>query len=139
MDTNMVQSGLLSGGVTPASTAVPNAVLPGAGKIDIPTPKGSNGNTTTPQVSEQEQVAYDPDASEATRLENMQIATEAMFKDIYAVGDTRFAIYKDTSGQFVTRFTSLRDGKVSYIPEPDMMAYLERRGQQRKALLKIDV
>ena len=43
----------------------------------------------------------------------------------YAVSDKRFTIYKDATGQYITRFTNLRDGKVTYVPDQDMAAFLE--------------
>lgn len=132
MDTMMVQMGLPSAG-----SSVPDAVLPGMGKADgLPLKKLER--TTAEPKPVAEQVAYDAKQTDKTRYENMEKASQ-MFKDVYAVSDTRFSIYKDFTGQYVTRFTNLRDGSVSYIPEPDMMAYLERRGKARKALLKIDV
>lgn len=128
----MVQMGLPT-----TASSVPDAVLNGAGKANALPPKKLE-NTATDQNPVVEQVAYDANKSDETRYENMQQASQ-MFKDVFAVSDTKFSIYKDFKGQFVTRFTNLRDGSVSYIPEPDMMQYLERRGKARKALLKIDV
>lgn len=138
MDMNMVQLGTTPTG----GSSVPDTVLPGAGKTSsaLPPPPKKEASASLPKKAPaQEQVAFDPKVSEETRLENMTKATKAMFKDIFVVSDTKFAIYKDATGQFVTRFTNLRDGSVSYIPEPDMMQYLESRGKQRKALVKIDV
>src|SRR5689334_15953309 len=40
----------------------------------------------------------------------------ASLKDFYALGDTQFTIFKDASGQYITRYTSLRDGTVTYVP-----------------------
>lgn len=131
MDTNMVQTGLPTGG-----SFVPDAVLKGAGKAEMLPLDTVETKVSDPKPKEQ--VAYDASTSEQTRLENMKMAA-VMFKDVFAVSDTKFSIYKDFKGQFITRFTNLRDGSVSYIPEPDMMRYLEQRGQARKALLKIDV
>lgn len=131
MDTMMVQTGM------PTGSSVPDAVLPGMGKAEGLPLKQMERETAAPKPVA-EQVAYDAKQSDKTRYENMEKASQ-MFKDIYVVSDTRFSIYKDFTGQYVTRFTSLRDGKVTYIPEPDMMEYLDRRGKARKALLKIDV
>lgn len=55
-----------------------------------------------------------------------QIRQAAQMANTFVISDQRFTIYKDSTGQFVTRFTSLRDGKVTYIPEPDMLAWLNR-------------
>jgi hypothetical protein len=40
------------------------------------------------------------------------------FESTYAVSDTKFALYKDASGQLITRYVSLRDGSVTYLPAP---------------------
>ena len=132
MDTMMVQMGMPMGG-----SSVPESVpTSGVGKGEaLPLRKPEAKPQTKPA---EEQVAYDASSTDKTRYENMERASQ-MFKDIYVVSDTKFSIYKDFTGQFVTRFTNLRDGTVSYIPEPDMMRYLEQRGKARKALLKIDV
>ncbi|MCH2546198.1 MAG: hypothetical protein MK052_01110 [Alphaproteobacteria bacterium] len=133
MDTNMVQLGLPT-----TASSVPDAVLnTGAGKAEaLPLKKMEVAQAQPKPVKEQ--VAFDAGKSDETRFENMRQASQ-LFKDVFAVSDTKFSIYKDFKGQFVTRFTNLRDGSVSYIPEPDMMLYLEQRGKARKALLKIDV
>lgn len=134
METNMVQTGLPTGG-----SMVPDAVFPGAGKVDIPALPKTEAAQPTQKAQPKEQVAFDAAGSEQTRLENMQRASQLMYSEVFAVRDNKFSIYKDATGQFVTRFTNLRDGSVTYIPEPDMMAYLESRGRHRKALLNIDV
>jgi hypothetical protein len=36
------------------------------------------------------------------------------------LGDTEFAIFKDQSGQLITRFRNKVDGKVTYIPQPSL-------------------
>lgn len=132
MDTMMVQMGMPGSGAT-----VPESVLPGMGKTGEPLFKTTERNVTPPRPAT-EQVAYDAKGTDKARYENMKTASQ-LFKEVYAVSDTKFSIYKDFSGQFVTRFTNLRDGSVTYIPEPDMMQYLEHRGKARKALLRIDV
>ena len=43
------------------------------------------------------------------------------FKDTFAVRDTSFTIFKDQEGQYITRFTSLRDGSVTYVQEKDVL------------------
>ena len=40
------------------------------------------------------------------------------FAQTYAVSDQKFALYKDASGQMITRYVSLRDGSVTYMPAP---------------------
>ncbi len=62
---------------------------------------------------------FDPQVAEQQRLQTVQRLSQQV-ADIYVVSDRTFTIFKDVSGQYVTRFTSLRDGKVTYIPEPNL-------------------
>jgi hypothetical protein len=43
-----------------------------------------------------------------------QIASS--FKNTYAVSDKQFTIFKDATGKYITRYVSLRDGSVTYVP-----------------------
>ncbi len=58
------------------------------------------------------------------RLDDIQKTIEQpAFKEVYAVSDKTFTIFKDSSGQYITRYTSLRDGSVSYVPEPAILNF----------------
>jgi hypothetical protein len=48
------------------------------------------------------------------------------YKDVYAVSDTTFSLFKDGNGQIITRFTDLKSGEVVYIPELEMMQFIEK-------------
>ncbi len=63
--------------------------------------------------------AYDPQVAEQQRFQAIQRVAQEV-SDIFVVSDRTFTIFKDVSGQYITRFTSLRDGKVTYIPEPNL-------------------
>jgi hypothetical protein len=63
--------------------------------------------------------SYDAESSEMQRLQKVQRLSQQI-SDIFVVSDRTFTIFKDVSGQYITRFTSLRDGKVTYIPEPNL-------------------
>lgn len=76
--------------------------------------------------------------TDSKREDRVRTAAKHYFKDFYAVRDTSFSIYKDAGGQFITRFTNLRTGSVTYIPEPDVVRYLESKQQAREALVEID-
>lgn len=54
--------------------------------------------------------------------------------NIYVLGDRRFTIFKDVTGQYITRFTSLKDGKVTYVPEPELL----KRGRNADPRVNID-
>ena len=45
------------------------------------------------------------------------------FKDFYALGDTEFSLFKDADGKYITRYFSLRDGTVTYVPEPVLIRH----------------
>jgi len=47
------------------------------------------------------------------------------FKNTYAVSDTTFTIFKDSTGQFITRYISLRDGQITYVPEPVLLKHIQ--------------
>ena len=58
---------------------------------------------------------------------------------IFAVSDMKFTIFKDSSGQFITRFTSLRDGSVKYLPEPDIMTLMQPHAAKRESFYHAQV
>jgi len=79
--------------------------------------------------------AFDPQVAEAQRFQAVQRAAQAV-SDIFVVSDRTFTIFKDVSGQYVTRFTSLRDGKVTYIPEPNLF---RMGGENESSSIRIKV
>lgn len=113
--------------------------LPGARSADLPVAKKTDDTAVPAQQAPGQEQTVDLAVAEQKRIAHVQRAAESYFKDVYAVSDTRFTIYKDSSGQYITRYTSLRDGRVTYIPEPDMLQYLERRMQAREALIELRV
>jgi hypothetical protein len=78
----------------------------------------------------------------AMKLQQAQARREQAVRqaaDTFVVSDKSFTIYKDISGQFVTRFTSLRDGKVTYIPEPDVLSWLNQSSGGSGSALSLEV
>ena len=43
----------------------------------------------------------------------------------YPLGDKEFTIFKDATGQLITRYVSLRDGSVTYAPAPILVKELQ--------------
>lgn len=84
----------------------------------------------------QDQQVRDVQKTEQQRLDTV-VQAASTFKNIYAVSDITFSIFKDTSGQFVTRFTSLKDGSITYIPEPDISRFVETNQSRSESLIKI--
>lgn len=66
-----------------------------------------------------DQETYNPESADQQRLQMVQRLSQKI-SDIFVVSDRTFTIFKDPSGQYITRFISLRDGKVTYIPEPNL-------------------
>lgn len=72
-----------------------------------------------PQPQPQQAQTVDIQAAEQRRYEMVRSMAQDI-ANVFIVSDKTFSIFKDASGQYVTRFTSLRDGKVTYIPEPEL-------------------
>lgn len=89
-----------AGLVRPAPAPVPAPAVPTpAPKVSAPTPQDTS-----------------VDANIAAAK-----AAQAAAQQVYAVSDKKFAIFKDASGQFVTRYVSLRDGSITYEPAPSFV------------------
>lgn len=107
-------------GGAPASSG--NAAKPA--EVSLPLP--------TPQPAPQPVVQSEPAPSTTTPQEMTERRSEAMRqalsavlpKFFYPVTDVRFTIYKDSSGQYITKFTNIVSGEVSQIPEPDLLNML---------------
>ena len=73
-----------------------------------------------------------PAASSASDSESQYEATirqaALSFKNVYAVSDQEFTIFKDATGKYITRYVSLRDGAVTYVPEPTLVKQLSMSG-----------
>lgn len=90
-------------------------------QVSLPLPHRQGGESVTlplprPQHSDD---AVDQQFAQA---EAKRVARLRQAADTFVLGDQRFSFYKDSSGQYITRYTSLRDGKVTYIPEPNLLA-----------------
>lgn len=110
--------------------------LPAQGKADFPTIRKTQVGDEMVKVAAVEQA--DVKLPDDKRFKQVERAAQIFFKDVFVVSDTKFTIFKDTSGQYVTRFTNLRDGSVTYIPEPEILRYMETHGREREALVEID-
>lgn len=77
---------------------------------------------------------------EQRRLERItQAAQRIAGSDPFPISDQRFTIYKDASGQYVTRYTSLRDGRVTYIPEQRLLkAFEQSQSVLREAVVELN-
>lgn len=96
--------------------------------------------STTPVLPKPVDAApvIDAQAAEQRRYETIQRLSQDI-ANVYIVGDKRFTIFKDISGQYITRFTSLRDGKVTYIPEPALFKLQNVSQNTLPAFVKLKV
>ena len=98
-------------------------ILPGARSTDI----------QVAQKQQQDPVQQNPEfvlptpglvSPEQQRYDQVFFASKALVNtDVFAVSDKSFTIFKDAGGQYVTRYTSLRDGKVTYVPELKLIEF----------------
>jgi hypothetical protein len=106
----------LSGG-----SRVPQSLPAAKSSTEIPVAKTSQNVDVQLPLPGAGATKADVASAEQRRFEQVKRAAESVFKDVYAVNDHTFSIYKDSTGQYITRFTSLRDGRVTYIPEPQLL------------------
>ena len=106
--------------VAPAKSSQPALPVPGADAADL-APK--------------QDTTFDPQAAEQARQATVQRISQQIAND-FILGDQTFSLFKDSTGQYITRFTNLRDGKVTYIPEPTLFK-LGGSGAESVRLLKI--
>lgn len=87
-------------------------------KAPNPSTQLEGGNAELTGTSEQD----------ATRLALVNEGARNYVADTFVVSDTTFTIFKDPySGEYITRFRSLRDGTVTYVPEREVLNYAPNR------------
>jgi hypothetical protein len=96
----------------------------------------SSPSTTSPQdtvAAVQPAVSTTPGGTSPVPLDSQYeeaVRQAALsFKNTYAVSDQDFTIFKDATGKYITRYVSLRDGKVTYVPTPTLVKQLDLSGQ----------
>ena len=110
--------------------------ISGIAQSYTPPPIASGTDQATPTVSppavpQQEQQKtvvnkqVDTQANSAAQYEAAIQQAALSFKNTYAVSDTKFTIFKDATGQYITRYTSLRDGSITYIPQPVLLRQVQ--------------
>ena len=76
-----------------------------------------------------------PDAPSVEEKRYQQVIRAA--QSSFAVSDKTFAIFKDATGQYITRFKSLRDGRVTYIPEQRLLQQFEASQRSGRSAISI--
>ena len=74
-----------------------------------------------------------PENAEQARYAEVQRAAQSVQTNYYVVSDVRFTIFKDIAGDYVTRFTSLKDGSVKYYPQKSLFELMQIRNAPDKA------
>jgi hypothetical protein len=92
---------------TPVTDSIPASVYTQSSVGSVSAP----AHTTAPVTTSSDTEAYQAAARQA----------ELSFKNVYALGDQQFSIFKDATGKYITRYVSLRDGKVTYTPAPSFV------------------
>lgn len=107
--------------VTIPKVVTPQPVAPSVPQVPAATP--------APRAEQSGDIALK--AIDRQRYEAVQRAAEDI-ANVYVVSKQAFTIFKDATGQYVTRFRNLQDGKITYIPEPQLL-----RQNQAQRLLNI--
>jgi hypothetical protein len=102
------------GNIPSAIIAPPPVAVP---TVQAAVPQSGNSNQGTP--SDSDNATVDTQVLAARRAQAVQMKAENI-ANTHVLGDTEFAIFKDQSGQLITRFRNKVDGKVTYIPQPSL-------------------
>jgi hypothetical protein len=116
---------------------IQNVLTPVALNRPQPTVKKEPIAASSPPPTLTEPVRESVDA-EKLRLEDLTRAAQNYPPDPYVVSDRTFTIFKDATGQYVVRYRSLRDGKITYVPEPAILPY-QIQNAGRGSLIEIKV
>ncbi len=74
---------------------------------------------------------FDGKSAEELRFERLKQAARNVPQPL---GSQSFTLFKDTTGQVITRFRDINSGRVTYIPEPNLLTLA---GSGSQALLNI--
>lgn len=94
-------------------------VLPGASSTDIQVAQKQPEHY--PELLPVPSDSSTPQNAEQQRYEHVLNASHSAAGTTYPVSDKSFTIFKNANGEYVTRYTSLRDGKVTYVPEQTLV------------------
>ncbi len=100
-------------------TSPPPIVIKPVVSIPSPAPVAQKPEVPFVSIGTGGGAGFDAQIAEQQRFQAVQRLSQQMV-DPFVVSDRTFTIFKDITGQYITRFTSLRDGKVTYIPEPNL-------------------
>lgn len=100
-------------------TSPPPIIIKPVINVPSPAPVGTQPQVPFASIGGDDALGFDAQLAEQQRFQTVQNVSQQI-ADTFVVSDRTFTIFKDATGQYITRFTSLRDGKVTYIPEPNL-------------------
>ncbi len=100
-------------------TSPPPIIIKPVITVPSPAPVASQPQVPFVPMGADDNGAFDVQLAQQQRFQAVQHVSQQI-ADTFVVSDRTFTIFKDATGQYITRFTSLRDGKVTYIPEPNL-------------------
>lgn len=110
-----ITTGIAKGNVP--ATATQSAPLPQEKKVEA-------------KVQDQAPAPKDVEITKApdTEVRRLEMLTKAAkgLANYFVVSDVKFTIYKDSVGQYITKFTNLKDGSITVFPEPEVFEMYTR-------------
>lgn len=120
---NLINQGLGGGGQVGLGTTPKPAEVP----LPLPVHTAPQVALPLPQPAQvNDQAIQDIQRKRADLLR--QSIAEALPRFFMPVSDVKFTIYKDSTGQYITRFTNLVSGEIQQIPEPELLNMLTSGG-----------
>lgn len=99
-----------------AINTIPQVAMPAMPKVSAPSVSVRADNATpAPVIKVGSGETLDQQRFEAVKRASGNIANATI------LGTSSFALFKDSTGQYITRITDRNSGKVTYIPEPQLM------------------
>lgn len=77
---------------------------------------------------------FDAPGAETVRLETLKQAARNAPQPL---GNQAFTMFKDATGQVITRFRDTTSGRVTYIPEPNLLRLANATSGSGQSLLNI--
>ena len=105
-----------------AGSLIQQSGLGAASKADASQVKVQSQAVQEPvKIPEVEESEIRPQMEER-RFAKVTEAAKQIITDFYPISDTRFTIFKDGSGQYITRVTNMRDGTMTLYPEATLLS-----------------
>jgi hypothetical protein len=90
------------------------------------------------KLQAQLQASTDSSVAQSANLQE-QAVQQALTAFNYPLGNKEFSIFKDVTGQYITRYVSLQDGSVTYVPAPTLVKQTQLANVTQNPLVALDV